>query len=111
MLNSYFKDRSESDMTTKKNKRYFENRDSTHNKFWQIEWGDTWFTTSWGKIGTLGQSTTKTFFNSDVCFREREKIINSKLNKGYAEVKKQSKSETKDTSGITVRDPSPFDIF
>jgi predicted DNA-binding WGR domain protein len=38
-----------------------------------------------GRVGTKGQTQTKTFATPEAAAREREKLIRSKLAKGYAE--------------------------
>lgn len=53
------------------------------NKFWNLETDGKSFTTSWGRIGTAGQSTTKSYWSESQCEREAKKIIASKIKKGY----------------------------
>ena len=64
---------------------YLENTTGKHNKFYQmVETGsNNEFTVTWGKIGTIGQS--KVYHMIDWT-----KILNSKLNKGYFRVVKET---------------------
>ena len=39
----------------------YEFSEGSSNKFWEIELQGKAFTATWGRIGTKGQSTTKTF--------------------------------------------------
>lgn len=59
---------------------YLEYIDEKSNKFWQIEWNETSYTITFGKIGTTGQS--KTTESSDVK-TEVDKLVASKKKKGY----------------------------
>ncbi|GAB3997329.1 hypothetical protein GCM10028807_42230 [Spirosoma daeguense] len=65
--------------------RYFLFTDEKSNKFWQIDTSDTSFTVTFGKVGTSGQSQTKTFDTSDQCHQQAEKLIREKTAKGYLE--------------------------
>jgi predicted DNA-binding WGR domain protein len=71
-------------------------QDEKSNKFWEIKTNGKNFTTTFGKIGTAGQSQIKEFENEENCIKEAEKIINEKLKKGYEEVDKSAaaKDET-----------------
>lgn len=60
-------------------------QDEKSNKFWNLETHGKGFTTNWGRIGTFGQSLTKNFYSEQSCEREAEKIIASKIKKGYVE--------------------------
>src|SRR5262245_7054655 len=55
------------------------------NKFWNIELKGNSFTVSWGKIGTAGQSQTKTFPDETKAQKEHDKLVGEKLDKGYVE--------------------------
>jgi predicted DNA-binding WGR domain protein len=67
-------------------KRTFEFSDDKSNKFWDIETDGNEFTVTFGKIGTEGQSQTKSFADEDACNQAAEKLINEKTKKGYEEV-------------------------
>ena len=43
------------------------------------------FTVRFGRIGTNGQTQTKAFTTPDAALREQEKLICSKMGKGYVE--------------------------
>ena len=60
-------------------------QDEKSNKFWNLETNGKTFTTSWGRIGTFGQSQTKEFYDTQSCEKEAKKIIASKVKKGYVE--------------------------
>ncbi len=66
-------------------KRYLILRDAKSEKFWQIETSETSFITIYGKVGTPGQTTRKEFENAEKCLKEAEKLVSSKLGKGYKE--------------------------
>lgn len=57
--------------------------DGKSNKFWEIIPGGKGFTIRYGRIGTVGQSQTKTFADETVCHREAFKLIQEKIRKGY----------------------------
>lgn len=60
-------------------------QDTRSNKFWNIETDGKKSTTSWGRIGTFGQSKTKKFYSEQQCERKAKEIIASKIKKGYVE--------------------------
>jgi len=55
-------------------------------KFWEVAVAGSAVTTRWGRIGTEGQSTTKSFGSADLARREADKLESQKLAKGYAKV-------------------------
>jgi predicted DNA-binding WGR domain protein/cell wall assembly regulator SMI1 len=57
--------------------------EGTSSKFWEIELKDRSFTVAWGRIGTKGQSQTKTFPSSERAKREHDKLVAEKVKKGY----------------------------
>ena len=57
-------------------------------KFWQVTQDGKKLTIVFGKIGTNGQTTEKSFASEDEATTEMEKLIKSKTKKGYQEVKK-----------------------
>lgn len=57
-------------------------------KFWQVTQNGKNLTIIFGKIGTNGQTTEKSFGSIDEAIAEMEKLIKSKIKKGYKEVKK-----------------------
>ena len=66
-------------------KRYFEFVEGTSSKFWEITTKDTDVTTRYGKIGTDGRSTTKSFEDTTAAKAFAEKIIGEKTKSGYTE--------------------------
>ncbi|WP_033543779.1 DUF4240 domain-containing protein [Planococcus sp. CAU13] len=56
------------------------------NKFWKIKVQENFFIVSYGKVGTAGSINTKEFESAELCLREAEKLIQSKLKKGYREM-------------------------
>ncbi len=52
-------------------------------KFWQIDLDDAAFTTSFGRIGTSGQTKTKTFANASAAKSAHDKLVAEKVKKGY----------------------------
>lgn len=57
-------------------------------KFWQISQDGKKLTIVFGKIGTNGQTTEKSLDTADEAKAEMDKLIKSKIKKGYTEVKK-----------------------
>lgn len=67
-------------------KRRFEYTDDRSNKFWEVEVNDSDVTVTFGRIGAAGQTQTKSFDTHAEAERHAEKMIASKLGKGYEEV-------------------------
>lgn len=65
--------------------RYFELVEGTSSKFWEIAVSGSDYTTRYGRIGSSGQSTTKTASSPDAAQREADKLVAEKTKKGYAE--------------------------
>ena len=57
-------------------------------KFWQVTQEGKKLTIIFGKIGTNGQTTEKSFASEDEAAIEMDKLVKSKIKKGYIEVKK-----------------------
>jgi predicted DNA-binding WGR domain protein len=66
-------------------KRYFELVSGTSNKFWEIAVTGHEHTVRFGKIGSTGQSKTKTFADAAAAGRDARRLVNEKLVKGYVE--------------------------
>lgn len=60
----------------------YEFSEGASNKFWQIELTGTSFTTTFGKIGTAGQSSTKAFDSEAKAALEYNKLVAEKTKKG-----------------------------
>lgn len=61
----------------------FEYVGGTSNKFWEVRTDGTTLTTRWGRIGTPGSLTNKVYGSPAAAESERDKLIRSKLVKGY----------------------------
>ncbi|MCX8659358.1 WGR domain-containing protein [Gilliamella sp. B2772] len=66
-------------------KYYLEFKDTLSNKFWYITQQDESLTIVFGKIGTKGQTQVKTFSSPADAEKEANKLIRSKIKKGYQE--------------------------
>jgi predicted DNA-binding WGR domain protein len=65
--------------------RHFEFIGGASRKFWEISQSGDSFTVRFGRIGTAGQSQTKTFADEARAKREAASLIAEKLKKGYVE--------------------------
>ena len=65
--------------------RRFEFIGGASKKFWEISVAGNSFTVRFGRIGTTGQSQTKTFANEEKAKREAGSLIAEKTRKGYVE--------------------------
>ena len=65
--------------------RHFEFIGGASRKFWEISQSGNSFTVRFGRIGTVGQSQTKTFADEARAKREAASLIGEKLKKGYVE--------------------------
>jgi predicted DNA-binding WGR domain protein len=61
----------------------YEFSEGTSNKFWQIDLSGSSFTTTFGRIGSAGQSATKSFDSDAKALSEYNKLIGEKTKKGY----------------------------
>jgi len=66
-------------------KKHLEYKDEKTAKFWEIELEGMSITTTYGKIGTDGKSTTKELATEEKALKEFEKLVKSKTRKGYKE--------------------------
>ena len=58
-------------------------KDAKSHKFWQIEAKGSAINILYGKVGTNGQTSLKKAKSPDAAKAEAEKLIKSKLKKGY----------------------------
>ncbi len=65
--------------------RTFQFSDAKSHKFWHIEVSGDSFTATYGKVGTAGQTQTKSFPSAEKAQAEADKLIREKLKKGYVE--------------------------
>src|SRR5213593_2809280 len=61
----------------------YEVADSRSHKFWSIELRGPTFHVSWGRIGSSGQHQLKEFADPVTAQREYDRLVASKLKKGY----------------------------
>jgi DNA ligase-1 len=65
--------------------RYFEFVGGNSSKFWEVSQSGKDMTTRWGRIGTDGQSKTKTFADEAAAAKQVAKLIEEKTGEGYVE--------------------------
>lgn len=65
--------------------RTFTFSDAKSHKFWNIELQGKAFAVTYGRIGTAGQTQTKTFADAAAAQKEHDKLVKEKLAKGYRE--------------------------
>jgi len=61
----------------------YEFSEGSSNKFWEINLSGKSFTTTYGKIGTDGQTTIKTWKDNAEAKKEYDKLVAEKVKKGY----------------------------
>lgn len=66
--------------------RRFEFIGGTSAKFWEVNMVCCDVTVRYGRIGTVGNSTTKPFANPAAARKYVERLIGEKIGKGYVEV-------------------------
>ena len=66
--------------------RYFEFDDGKSSKFWEVSVSGNDVTVRFGRIGTNGQTNTKSFADEESAQTHAEKLIAEKTSKGYSEV-------------------------
>src|SRR5262245_41172046 len=70
--------------------RYFEFVEGTSSKFWEVSQSGADMTTRWGRIGSAGQSKTKSFADGAAAAKQVAKLIAEKIGEGYVEKTNQS---------------------
>lgn len=65
--------------------RTFQFSDAKSHKFWTIAVTGESFTVTYGKVGTAGQTSTKTFATAEKARAEADKLVAEKTGKGYVE--------------------------
>lgn len=65
--------------------RHLHFKDEKSDKFWRIDVSGNTHTVTYGRTGTNGQSKTKTFDDAALAQKDAEKLINSKIKKGYVD--------------------------
>ena len=66
-------------------KRRFEFEGGSSAKFWEVTISKALVTVCFGRLGTAGQSKTKSFNDSAAAQKYADKLIEQKLGKGYVE--------------------------
>ncbi|MFS2053179.1 WGR domain-containing protein, partial [Variovorax sp. CT11-76] len=66
--------------------RRFELIEGTASKFWEVEQAENDLNIRWGRIGTAGQSQTKSFADAAKTATALTKLVSEKTGKGYKEV-------------------------
>ena len=66
-------------------KRYFEFVGGTSAKFWEVQQAGHDVTVRFGRLGTAGQTQTKTFPDAGKAAQHANTLVNEKLRKGYVE--------------------------
>lgn len=66
--------------------RRFELVEGTSSKFWEVELSGCDVTVRYGRIGTGGQTKTKTYDNATAAQKEHDALVKEKTGKGYGEV-------------------------
>ncbi|MBA4146620.1 MAG: STM4015 family protein [Verrucomicrobia bacterium] len=59
--------------------------DAKSSKFWNIDLTGSSFTVTYGRTGSDGQSSTKSFPTDEVAKKEADKLVKEKLGKGYVD--------------------------
>ena len=67
-------------------KRRFEFTEGTASKFWEVSVQGTQVTVRFGRIGTQGQTQTKSFPDEAAAAKHVDKLVREKTGKGYHEV-------------------------
>ena len=65
--------------------RYFEFVEGSSSKFWEVSQSGNAMTTRWGRIGSAGQSKTKTFADEQAAADGMALLIEQKTDEGYEE--------------------------
>ncbi len=65
--------------------RYFEFIEGNSSKFWAISQAGNEVTVRFGRIGTDGQTQTKSFADGSAAHNHAAKLIAEKIKKGYTE--------------------------
>lgn len=66
-------------------KRHLIYMDAKSSKFWKIEVTDCNHTVTYGRIGSAGQTSSKTFASAQLALNDANKLVKEKLAKGYVD--------------------------
>src|SRR5688572_14619026 len=93
----------------------YEFSEGKSNKFWEIKIEGKFVTTTYGKIGSSGQSTSKSFSDEPKAKAAYEKLVKEKTHKGYelkGEKAKASATAVKPVSKYTpVKSSNPDALY
>lgn len=73
--------------------------DSTSSKFWNITLDGSSHTVNYGRTGSAGQSKTKDFDSPEAAKKDFDKMVASKLKKGYVDGEEQAAGTDSDGDG------------
>jgi predicted DNA-binding WGR domain protein len=83
----------------------YEFSEGSSNKFWEINLSGKSFTTTYGKIGTDGQTTIKSWKDNAEAKKEYDKLVAEKVKKGYELVGGGGAADTSDDDEDAVPVP------
>ena len=86
--------------------RRLEYKDAKSHKFWELVVEGDSFSVRYGKVGTTGQTQTKTFASADKARAEGEKKLASKVKKGYVEVQVDAAAAAARDEAAPKRNPA-----
>ncbi|WP_324028213.1 WGR domain-containing protein [Maribacter sp. BPC-D8] len=66
-----------------KHDTYLEFKDEKSHKFWEISFFRDTFNVTYGKVGTKGRESEKSFETEQECYKAGDKLVAQKLKKGY----------------------------
>ncbi|HWI58138.1 MAG TPA: STM4015 family protein [Bacillota bacterium] len=75
--------------------------DAKSSKFWNIELAGNTYTVTYGRIGTDGQTLTKSLSSEEAARKDMEKLIKEKLGKGYVDAAGSGVSATAAGAGAS----------
>ena len=70
--------------------------DAKSSKFWNIEQQGDQHTVTYGRIGTKGQSSTKSFASEEAALKDAEKLVKEKMSKGYVDAAEAASEKGED---------------
>jgi uncharacterized protein (TIGR02996 family) len=73
--------------------RTFTYSDAKSHKFWNVEVRGNALTVTYGRVGSAGQTQTKTFADEARARKEQDKLVQEKLAKGYVETTPSAKPQ------------------
>lgn len=85
----------------------FHNTEGKHNKFWSVSVNGNVLKTTYGKIGTKGQTTEKVFGDQSLANEAKKKLIIEKIGKGYIFHDKTTHSYSVPVDDAKAADPAP----